>query len=56
MNELVSQIAQRTGIGEEKARLAAQIVISFLKTKFPSMGTNPAASWKAETSENKPAK
>jgi hypothetical protein len=37
VSELISQIAQRTGIGEDKARLATQTVISFLKTKFPSM-------------------
>jgi hypothetical protein len=35
MNELISQIAQRTGIGEDKARQAAEAAI---KTKFPSVG------------------
>ena len=35
MNELISQIAQKTGIGEDKARQAAETVISFLKTKLP---------------------
>ena len=38
MNELISQIAQRTGIGEDKARLAAETVISFLRTKVPGIG------------------
>jgi hypothetical protein len=37
MNELINQIAQRTGIGEEKARQAAEAAISFLKTKFPGI-------------------
>jgi len=40
MNELIRQIAQRTGIGEDKARLAAQTVISFLTAKYPSMASN----------------
>jgi hypothetical protein len=35
MNELIGQIAQKTGIGEDKARLAAETVVSFLKTKLP---------------------
>ena len=39
MNELISQIAQRTGIGEDKARQAAETAISFLKTKLPGVGT-----------------
>ena len=38
MNELISQIAQRTGIGEDKARQAAEAVISFLKAKVPGIG------------------
>jgi hypothetical protein len=38
VNELVSQIAQRTGIGEDKAQQAAETVISFIKSKFPSIG------------------
>lgn len=37
MNELVNQIAQRTGIGEDKARQAAEAAISFLKSKFPAL-------------------
>ena len=32
------QIAQRTEIGEDKARQAAEAAISFFKTKFPSVG------------------
>ncbi len=38
VNELISQIAQRTGIGEDKARQAAETAISFFKSKLPSMG------------------
>lgn len=38
MNELIRQIAQRTGIGEDKAQQAAETVISFIKSKFPSIG------------------
>jgi hypothetical protein len=38
MNELISQIAHRTGIGEDKARQAAEAVISFLKAKVPGIG------------------
>lgn len=34
---MISQIAQRTGIGEDKARQAAEAAISFLKTKLPSI-------------------
>jgi hypothetical protein len=35
MNELIAQIAQRTGIGEDKARQAAETAISFLKERLP---------------------
>ena len=38
MNELVNQIADRTGIGEDKAQQAVEMVLSFLKTKFPTLG------------------
>ena len=38
MNELVSQIAQRTGIGEDKARQAAEAVISFFRARVPGIG------------------
>ena len=39
MNELISQIAQKTGIGEDKARQAAEVAISFFRTKFPTLGS-----------------
>jgi hypothetical protein len=35
MNELVQQITQRVGIPEDKARQAAETVLSFLKTRMP---------------------
>jgi hypothetical protein len=35
MNELINQIAQKTGIGEDKARQAAETAISFLKQRLP---------------------
>lgn len=38
MNELINQIAQKAGIGEDKARIAAETVISFLKSKSPAIG------------------
>jgi hypothetical protein len=38
MNELVNQIAQRTGIGEDKARQAAEVAINFLKSRYPAVG------------------
>lgn len=38
MNELVSQIAQRTGLSEDKAQQAAEAAVSFFKSKFPSIG------------------
>jgi hypothetical protein len=37
MNELINQIAQRTGIGEDKARQAAEVTINFLKSRFPAI-------------------
>lgn len=39
MNELINQIAQKTGIGEDKARQAAEAAISFFRTKFPTLGS-----------------
>ena len=39
MNELISEIGQRTGIGEDKARQTAEVVISFLRTKVPGIGS-----------------
>lgn len=35
MNEIVQQIVQRVGIPEDKARIAAQLVIDHLKGKLP---------------------
>jgi hypothetical protein len=40
MDELIRQIAERTGIGEDKARQAAETVVSFLRTKFPALGSH----------------
>jgi hypothetical protein len=36
MDELVKQVAQRTGISEENARTAVTTVLSFLKDKLPA--------------------
>jgi hypothetical protein len=38
VNELVNQIAQRTGLSQDKAQQAAEAAISFFKSKFPSIG------------------
>ena len=35
MNELVQMVAQRTGIGEDKARQAVQVVLEHLKGRLP---------------------
>lgn len=35
MNEIVQMVAQKTGIGEDKARQAVQIVIEHLKGRLP---------------------
>ena len=40
MNELISQITQRTGISETQAQQAVQVMANFLKQKMPG----PAAS------------
>jgi uncharacterized protein (DUF2267 family) len=40
MNELITQITQRTGISESQAQQAVQIVANFLKQRLPG----PAAS------------
>jgi hypothetical protein len=37
MNELINEIAQRTGIREDKARQAAEVTINFLKSRFPAI-------------------
>ncbi len=36
MDELVAQVAQRTGISEEQARTAVQTVVGFLKERLPA--------------------
>jgi hypothetical protein len=36
MNELIQNIVQRTGIGEDKARTAVEMVVSHLKGKLPA--------------------
>lgn len=40
LNELVAQVAQKTGISEDQARTATETVIGFLKQRLPA----PAAS------------
>lgn len=35
MNELISMVAQKTGIGEDKARQAVETVVGFLKDRLP---------------------
>jgi hypothetical protein len=35
MDELIKQVAEKTGISTEQARTAVTTVISFLKTKLP---------------------
>lgn len=39
MNELVQQLTQRVGIPEDKARMAVDTVLSFLKNKVPGLGS-----------------
>ncbi|MGB8508856.1 MAG: hypothetical protein WCD76_10645 [Pyrinomonadaceae bacterium] len=36
MDELVAQVAQRTGISEDQARSAVQTVVGFLKERLPA--------------------
>jgi hypothetical protein len=36
MNELIAQVSQRTGLPPEQAKMAAQAVIDFLKTRLPA--------------------
>jgi hypothetical protein len=36
MDELIKTVAQRTGLGEDKARMAAEAVLSFLKDRLPA--------------------
>jgi uncharacterized protein (DUF2267 family) len=35
MDELVNQVAQRTGLAPDKARAAVDTVLGFLKTRLP---------------------
>ncbi len=35
MNELVQMVAQRTGISEDKARQAVQLILEHLKGRLP---------------------
>jgi hypothetical protein len=35
MDELVALVAQKTGLSEEKAKLAVETVLGFLKDKLP---------------------
>ena len=36
MDELVNQVASRTGISQDQAREAVQMVVDFLKSKLPA--------------------
>ena len=36
MDELIKKVAERTGLGEDKARTAVDTVIGFLKEKLPA--------------------
>lgn len=36
MDELVNQVAQRTGIAPDKARTAVETVLGFLKSRLPA--------------------
>ena len=40
MDELVELVAQKTGLPEEQARLAAETVIGYLKDKLPGPAAN----------------
>ncbi|CAG0977757.1 hypothetical protein ANRL3_01924 [Anaerolineae bacterium] len=35
MDELVKVVAQKTGLGEDQARAATQVVLDYLKSKLP---------------------
>jgi hypothetical protein len=35
MNEIVHMVAQKTGLSEEKAQQATEVVINYLKDKLP---------------------
>lgn len=36
MDELIKQVAERTGLGEDKAKTAVDTVVGFLKEKLPA--------------------
>jgi hypothetical protein len=36
VDELIKQVAERTGIGEDKARTAVETVLGFLKQRLPA--------------------
>lgn len=36
MDEIVKQISERTGLGADQARVAAQTVVDFLKARLPA--------------------
>ena len=36
MDELINQVAQRTGLAPDKARTAVETVLGFLKTRLPA--------------------
>lgn len=36
MDELVKLVAKKTGLAEDQARMATQVVIDFLKKKLPA--------------------
>lgn len=38
MNELIQVVVQKTGLPQDKAQLAVETVLSFLKGKLPAVG------------------
>jgi uncharacterized protein (DUF2267 family) len=36
MQELINQVAQRTGLAPDKARIAVETVLNFAKTRLPA--------------------
>ncbi|HZS07407.1 MAG TPA: hypothetical protein VFD58_21405 [Blastocatellia bacterium] len=36
MNELINMVSQKTGVTEEKAKMAVEVVIGYLKDKLPA--------------------
>ncbi len=39
MNELVQMIVEKTGLSQDKAQLAVDTVVNYLKGKFPAFGS-----------------